>query len=219
MKPYAVRPGQYVKISVTDTGLGMDEKTKKRIFEPFFTTKEMGRGSGLGLAAVYGIIKNHQGIINVYSEKGHGSTFNICFPASVKEAEQEKAPSTEVSKGSETILIVDDEATVITVSKELLETLGYKVLTADSGKEAMEIYRNRNHEIDLVILDMIMPDMGGGETFTLMKMVNPNVRVILSSGYSLNGLASGIMKQGCKAFIQKPFTIDELSKKIRGALD
>ncbi len=219
VKPYTVKPGKYVKISVTDTGLGMDKKTKERIFEPFFTTKEMGRGSGLGLASVYGIIKNHQGIINVYSEKGHGTTFNIYIPCSVKEAEKDKASPEEAPKGSETVLVVDDEETVITVSKELLEMLGYRVFTATSGKDAVDIYRERKDEIDLVILDMIMPDIGGGEAFALMKMVNPKVKVILSSGYSLNGQANSIMKQGCKAFIQKPFSIDELSKRVREVLD
>jgi two-component system, cell cycle sensor histidine kinase and response regulator CckA len=218
VKPYTVKPGDYVKVSVTDTGPGMDERTRERIFEPFFTTKEMGRGSGLGLASVYGIIKNHNGFINVYSEKGHGTTFNVYLPALVKEAERKKT-SIRAVKGSETILIVDDEDAVISVCRELLETLGYKVITASSGKDAVKIYRSKKEEIDIVILDMIMPEMGGGETFELMKIINPNIRVILSSGYSLNGQAAGIMKKGCKTFIQKPFSIDELSKKVREVLD
>ncbi|MCX5806416.1 MAG: response regulator [Proteobacteria bacterium] len=216
--PYTVKPGEYVKISVTDTGPGMDEKTKERIFEPFFTTKEMGRGSGLGLASVYGIIKNHNGFINVYSEKGHGTTFSIYLPALVKETRRRKTPAQTI-KGSETILIVDDEDTVISVCRELLETLDYKVITAYSGKDAVEIYRSKKDEIDLVILDMIMPDMGGGETFEIMKIINPDIKVILSSGYSLNSQAAGIMNQGCKTFIQKPFSIGELSKKVREVLD
>jgi PAS domain S-box-containing protein len=218
VKPYTVEPGEYVKVSVTDTGPGMDERTKERIFEPFFTTKEMGRGSGLGLASIYGIIKNHHGFINVYSEKGHGTTFNIYLPALVKEVERNKKVL-RAAKGNETILIVDDEDAVISVCRELLETLGYKVITSSSGKDAVEIYRSRKEEIDIVILDMIMPDMGGGEAFALMKIINPNIRVILSSGYSLNGQAADIMKQGCKTFIQKPFSIDELSKKVREVLD
>ncbi|MCX5813274.1 MAG: response regulator [Proteobacteria bacterium] len=218
VKPYTVKPGEYVKVSVTDTGPGMDERTRERIFEPFFTTKEMGRGSGLGLASIYGIIKNHLGFINVYSEKGHGTTFNVYLPALVKEVERNKK-SVRAIKGSENILIVDDEAAVISVCRELLETLGYKVITASSGEDAVEIYRSKKEEIDIVILDMIMPDIGGGEAFALMKIINPYVKVILSSGYSLNGQAAGIMKQGCKSFIQKPFSIDELSKKVREVLD
>jgi PAS domain S-box-containing protein len=218
VKPYTVKPGEYVKISVTDTGPGMDEKTKERIFEPFFTTKEMGRGSGLGLASIYGIIKNHNGFINVYSERGHGTTFNIYLPALVKEVDRNKK-SIRAIKGSENILIVDDEDAVISVCRELLETLGYKVITASSGKDAVEIYRSNREKINLVILDMIMPDMGGGETFALMKIIDPNIKVILSSGYSLNGQAADIMKQGCQSFIQKPFSIDELSKKVREVLD
>jgi len=218
VKPYTVKSGEYVKISVTDTGPGMDERTRERIFEPFFTTKEMGRGSGLGLASIYGIVKNHNGFINVYSEKGHGTTFNIYLPALLKESAGKKK-STRAMKGSETILIVDDEDAVISVCKELLETLDYKVITAYSGKDAVAIYQSQKEEIDLVILDMIMPEMGGGDAFELMKIINPDIRVILSSGYSLNGQAASIMKQGCKTFIQKPFSIDELSKKIREVLD
>jgi PAS domain S-box-containing protein len=218
VKPYTVKSGEYVKISVTDTGPGMDERTRERIFEPFFTTKEMGRGSGLGLASVYGIVKNHNGFINVYSEKGHGTTFNIYLPALSKEVPTKKT-SVRALKGSETILIVDDEDAVISVCKELLEALDYKVITAYSGKDAVGIYRSKKEEIDLVILDMIMPEMGGGEAFELMKAINPGIKVILSSGYSLNGHAADIMKQGCKTFIQKPFSIDELSKKIREVLD
>jgi two-component system, cell cycle sensor histidine kinase and response regulator CckA len=218
VKPYTVKPGEYVKVSVTDTGPGMDERTRERVFEPFFTTKEMGRGSGLGLASIYGIVKNHDGFINVYSEKGHGTTFNVYLPALLKEAARKKA-SARAIKGSETILIVDDEDAVISVCRELLETLNYKVLTACSGKDAIGIYQSQKEEIDLVVLDMIMPGMGGGEVFEIMKTINPDIRVILSSGYSLNGQAANIMKQGCKMFIQKPFSIDELSKKIREVLD
>jgi len=218
VKPYSVKPGRYVKISVTDTGLGMDEKTKNRIFEPFFTTKEMGKGSGLGLASVYGIVKSHHGMINVYSEKGHGTTFNIYFPASTKEAQKEDMNFENIPKGTGLILIVDDEETIIDVTKELLNLLGYRVITAKGGKDALEVYRERKDEIDLVIIDMIMPDMDGGEVFEFMRMLNPNIKAILSSGYSLNGHATSIMQRGCKAFIQKPFNIDELSKKVREVL-
>ena len=160
--PHNVTSGPYVKISLTDTGVGMDEKTMERIFEPFFTTKEMGRGTGLGLATVYGIVKGHQGIITVSSKKGQGTTFDIYLPASAKEVPEQKEVQEEILRGKETILVVDDEEIIVTITKEMLKSLGYRVLTAQSGSEALEIYRTRMNEIDLVILDMIMPGMNGG---------------------------------------------------------
>jgi two-component system, cell cycle sensor histidine kinase and response regulator CckA len=213
-----MKPGKYVKVSLTDTGVGMDEKTKARIFEPFFTTKEMGRGTGLGLAMVYGIVKGHNGYIDVYSEKGRGTTFNIYLPASERKALKDVRTEEVIVAGEETILLVDDEEAIIGVVKEMLETLGYQVLTAASGRKAVEIYENNKSKIDLVILDMIMPDMGGGETFDRLKEVNPEIKVILASGYSLNGEASGIMVRGCKGFIQKPARIAELSQRVRNVL-
>jgi two-component system, cell cycle sensor histidine kinase and response regulator CckA len=218
-KAFYVKPGEYLKISVTDTGVGMDDKTKERIFEPFFTTKEMGRGTGLGLASVYGIVKNHGGFINVYSEKGHGSTFSIYLPASEKAVEKEKQFISDTIKGTETILLVDDEEAIIDVNKNFLELLGYSVIVARSGKEAIEAYKNKVDTIDLVILDMIMPDIGGAETFEFLKLVNPDVKAILSTGYSIDGQATSIIDRGCKAFIQKPFDIQTLSQKIREVLD
>jgi CheY-like chemotaxis protein len=219
VKPFYVKRGRYVKVSVTDTGIGMDEKTKERIFEPFFTTKEMGRGTGLGLASVYGIIKGHNGIINVYSEKGHGATFTVYLPASEKEFVKDAQVPADIVRGEGTILLVDDEDMIVEVSRELLEVLGYHVHVARNGRDAIEIYKEKQGEIDVIILDMIMPGMGGGETFDVLKTLNPDVRVILSSGYSINGNAEEIMKRGCKAFIQKPFQMGDLSGKIRKALD
>jgi CheY-like chemotaxis protein len=219
VRPINVKPGNYVKISVTDTGMGMDERTRKRIFEPFFTTKEMGRGTGLGLAIVYGIVTGHGGFINVYSEKGHGATFNVYLPASEKKVEKEKKVPGPLLQGKETILVVDDEEVIINVSRMILETLGYKVFMAKSGQEAIEVYKARKEQIDLVVLDLIMPDMGGENTFDILKTINPDVKVILSSGYNLNGQASRIMERGCQGFIQKPFGARELSQKIREVLD
>jgi PAS domain S-box-containing protein len=219
-KPFGVEPGNYVKISVTDTGIGMDKATQQRIFDPFFTTREMGRGTGLGLSSAYGIIKNHDGIINVYSEKGKGATFNIYLPASKKELPiREKRLPDEILKGTETVLLVDDEDMVLGVGEEMLKKMGYRVLLATSGKEAVELYKRHKNEIDLVILDMIMPDMGGGEAYDRMKGDNPKVKVILSSGYSIEGQANEILERGCNGFIQKPFNIQELSGKIRGILE
>jgi PAS domain S-box-containing protein len=217
-KLFSVKPGKYVKVTVMDTGIGMDEKTKERIFEPFFTTKGMGRGTGLGLASAYGIIKGHNGIINVYSEKGNGTKFTIYLPASEKAFMKEKEISVDIVKGEESILLVDDEDIIIDVSKEILETLGYHVHVARSGKEAIDIYREKGNEIDLVILDMIMPGISGSETFNTLKSINPGIKVILSSGYSINGKAKEIMERGCRAFIQKPFEMSDLSDKIRKVL-
>jgi PAS domain S-box-containing protein len=206
VKPFKIEPGKYVKISVTDTGVGMDEATRQRIFEPFFTTKEMGRGTGLGLASAYGIIKNHGGFINVYSEKGEGTTFNIYLPASESDVSGQKSGiSKDVRHGDETVLLVDDEEMIIDVGGQLLEKMGYKVLIAKSGKEATEIYEKNKDKIDIVILDMIMPDMSGGNTFDRLKEINPEIKVLLSSGYSINGQATEILERGCDGFIQKPF--------------
>jgi signal transduction histidine kinase/CheY-like chemotaxis protein len=219
VKPYSLQSGNFVKISVTDTGVGMDETTLQRIFEPFFTTKEMGRGTGLGLASVYGIIKNHFGFINVNSEKGKGTTFNIFLPASEKEVTEEKELSKEVLQGSETVLFLDDEDLIIDVGKQFLEKMGYNVLIAKSGTEAIDIYKKNSDWIDMVIIDMIMPDMGGGEAYDRLKVINPEIKVLLSSGYSINGQATEILERGCQGFIQKPFKLKDLSRKLREILD
>ena len=238
IKPFDIKLGRYVKISVTDTGVGMDEATQQRIFEPFFTTKELGRGTGVGLASVYGIIKNHGGYINVYSKKAEGTTFTIYLPASGKEVvEEEKVPD-KIQSGIETILLVDDEDMVADVGSQMLKKLGYKVLIARSGKEAIEVVskaqRAKRREEkgkkghasgamppapDIVILDMIMPVMGGDETYDRMKEINPDIKILLSSGYSIDGQAAEILKRGCDGFIQKPFALRELSQRIREILD
>ncbi len=215
-KPYKVEAGDYIKITVTDTGIGIDKDTRERIFEPFFTTKEMGRGTGLGLASVYGVIKNHGGYINVYSEIDQGTTFSIYLPASRKKIQKEieKTVPT-VAMGTGTILLIDDEETIIKVGEELLRELGYEVLAARSGQEAIELYQKNADKIDLVIMDMIMPGMGGGETFDRLKRINRDIKVLLSSGYSINGQASKILERGCDGFIQKPFNLIQLSDKIQ----
>ena len=219
VKPFNIKPGKYVKISVTDTGTGMDEETKKRIFDPFFTTKEMSRkGAGLGLASSYGIIKNHKGIIKVESNKDKGTTFVVYLPALEKEFIKEDKLSDDNLVGRDTVLLVDDEDMIIDVGKEILDKMGYRVLTAGSGKEAIEIYKQNQDRIDIVILDMIMPDMGGEETYERLKEINMNAKVLLSSGYSINGLAAEILERGCDGFIQKPFKIKDLSEKLREIL-
>jgi CheY-like chemotaxis protein len=179
----------------------------------------MGRGTGLGLASVYGIIKNHGGIINVYSEKGEGSTFTIYLAASEKEVIKEEELPEEVLKGEETVLLVDDEDVIIDVGEEILRELGYKVLIARGGKEAVEIYSRNKDKIDIVILDVIMPEMGGGETYDRMKKMNPDIKVLLLSGYSIDGQAEEILQRGCNGFIQKPFNVSKLSQTMREILD
>jgi signal transduction histidine kinase len=214
-----IKPGKYVKMSVIDNGVGMDETTRKRIFDPFFTTKEMGRGTGLGLASAYGIIKNHGGYINVSSEKGEGTTFNIYLPVTKEKIVEEKKPSEKLLRGKEMVLLVDDEGMILEVGKEMLAKMGYEVLTASSGKKALEIYGKKKDQIGIVILDMIMPEMGGGETYDKMKRINPGIKALLSSGYSINGQATEILKRGCNAFIQKPFSVINLSLKLREILN
>jgi CheY-like chemotaxis protein len=217
--PYKLQAGPFVKVIVTDTGMGIDEKLLDRIFDPFFTTKEMGRGTGLGLASAYGIIKSHGGIINVYSEKGMGSTFTFYLPASNKEVAGLETRNDVILQGSERILLVDDEQVILMVGRRMLERLGYKVLTAVSGKEALKIYREFKGRIDLVVLDMIMPELSGEQTYQLLKEHDPQVKVLLSTGYSIHGQAADLLQGGCNGFIQKPFNLQEFSQKLREILD
>jgi len=221
VKPYGVAPGRYVKISVSDTGIGMDKATQARIFEPFFTTKEVERGTGLGLASAYGIIQNHAGIIDVSSEKGLGTTFDIYLPASegVVANKGSRAGSKVIERGRETILLVDDEQIILDVAKEMLAGLGYNILSASRGEEALDLYKANRERIDIVILDMVMPGMGGEKVYDRLKEIDPSIKVILSSGYTVNGNIKRILEHGCNDFIQKPFTLHELSQKIRGILD
>jgi len=212
VRPFNLKSGGYIKISVTDTGVGMNDSIKQRIFEPFFTTKKKGRGTGLGLASAYRIVKSHKGIINVYSEKGKGTTFNIYLPTSKKEADEESltVDNEKILGGDETILLVDDDDMVIYIGVKMLEKMGYKVMKARTGKEAIEIYRENQKKIDLVVLDMIMPEMGGGEVYDFLKSINPRIKVLLSSGYSLKGEAREILERGCNGFIQKPINMKDL---------
>jgi CheY-like chemotaxis protein len=217
-KLYAPKPGKYVQLNITDTGMGMDENTMERIFDPFFTTKEMGRGTGLGLASVYGIIKAHGGYIDVDSRIGKGTTFSIYLAASGKEVAREEKVHDEILKGKETVLLIDDEGMIIDVGEQMLKTIGYKVILAGSGKEAIELFKENQDKIDMVILDMIMPGVSGGETYDRIKEINPRVKVLLSSGYSIDGQAEEILERGCNSFIQKPYNIKELSYKLREIL-
>lgn len=210
--------GPYVSIAVRDTGVGMDAATQEKIFDPFFTTQKISRGTGLGLASAYGIVKNHDGTIQVHSKKGSGTTFTIYIPASDEKVTMAPERTLSIEKGTGTLLLVDDEQMIVDVGRQLLEHIGYSVLTAAGGKEAVELVANNHKKIDLIILDLIMPGMGGGETFDALRAIAPEVKVLLSSGYTLEGEASEILDRGCNGFIQKPFTLNDLSAKIRAVL-
>lgn len=218
-REYKVKPGAFVQLSVSDTGIGMDEKTRLRIFEPFFTTKSMGRGTGLGLASVYGIIKNHSGYIEVTSQPERGTTFNIYLPVADEACALEKGGESSDKGDQKTILIVDDETIIIDVCRQMVEKLGYAVITVGSGEEAIELLSRSDKKIDLVLLDIVMPGLTGGETFDRLKIIRPDLKILLASGYSLDTKALDIMQRGCEGFIQKPYKLEELAKKIRSILN
>jgi two-component system cell cycle sensor histidine kinase/response regulator CckA len=218
-EPHQVSPGIYGKISISDSGLGMDESTLQQVFDPFFTTKDKSRGTGLGLASAYGIIKNHHGFITVQSELARGTTFIIYLPVSGKEPAEKISVESGIVKGIETVLLVDDQNIIIEVGQALLSELGYRVLTAEGGEKALEALQRTGGNIDLVILDLIMPGMDGGATFEAIRGLYPSIPVILSSGYAIDGLATEILRKGCNGFIQKPFNLSELSQKIRSVFD
>ncbi|MDA8139089.1 MAG: PAS domain S-box protein [Desulfobacteraceae bacterium] len=218
VRPFDIPAGRYVCISVADVGLGMEVEVQKRIFEPFFTTKEVGRGTGLGLASAYGIIKNHGGAIDFVSQVGEGTTFYIYLPGSDAKPLAERERHTMIVRGSGTILLVDDERRILTVSQSMLERLGYTVLPAEGGLPALEIFEQFKDRIDLVVLDMIMPDLSGSAVFDHLRDMRPDVKVLLCSGYSLTQQAEDMLARGCAGFIQKPFNMERLSQKIKEIL-
>ena len=216
--PFGLNPGQYVKVKVRDSGIGMTEAILPKIFNPFFTTKERGRGTGLGLSSAYGIVKNHRGFIKATSTVGKGSVFTIYLPASTSPAHSETETLLKPLRGAGTILVVDDERFILDITGEWLEELGYRVIEASSGQEALSLYETHRDKIDLIILDMVMPGMDGGETFDRLLTIDPDVKILLISGYGLEGKAKEIRGKGCQGFIQKPFTIIQLSEKIKTIL-
>ncbi len=215
---HSVRKG-FIKLSVSDTGMGIDIATQSKIFDPFFTTKEVGKGTGLGLYMVHSIVNNHGGYINLYSEPLRGTQFNIYLPVSSLTAQEETYDNQNL-QGSGTILVIDDEADVRELCKDLLTTLGYRILLADSGSAGIKIYRESKDEIALVILDMIMPKMGGREVFQTLKMIDPEVKVVLCSGFGQNGFAGieDLLKKGVVEFVQKPFSRQAIGLAIKKAL-
>jgi len=214
------KPGQYVMISVSDTGHGMTQETVQHIFEPFFTTKGVGKGTGLGLAMVYGIMKHHEGFINCYSEIGHGTTFRIYFPVVSKEiAENLELDSAVPSGGSATILLVDDEEFLCDIGSQILTRAGYTVLTTTNARDALDLYRNQRSDISLVLLDLIMPEMGGKECFQELVNINPQVRVILSSGFLSDGTTEEARVFGVRGLVEKPYNMRQLLGMVRDVLD
>ncbi|MBU8920604.1 MAG: response regulator [Bacteroidales bacterium] len=209
--------GEYVKIAISDTGIGMDEETIEKIFEPFFTTKKRGEGTGLGLNMVYGIIDSHGGFINVYSEIGKGTTFNIYLKAEENEApeqaEEEKKNQFERGNG-ETVLIIDDEPMILDIGYEMLEKLGYKVITAGGADRGMEYFIEKKKEIDIVLLDIIMPGIDGKEVLREIRIIRPDVPVILSSGYDKSVLTDELSADNCTTFMQKPYSMEDLGRII-----
>ncbi len=214
--PYEVHPGAYFKISISDTGCGISPENVNRVFEPFFTTKEQGKGTGMGLASVYGTVKHHQGVINVYSELGTGTIFKIYIPLTAKDSAQplKQSPRDNLKISDLNILVIEDEESIRKLLALMLEDEGCTVLTAVNGAEGVAIYREQWNTIDVVIFDMIMPKMDGKDTFRELKKINPAVRAVLASGYSINGSAGAIMSEGVGVFIQKPFTRAQLNAAI-----
>ena len=217
---FTPRQGRYLRISVHDTGTGMDAETRERIFEPFFTTKEMGRGTGLGLASVYGTVKGHGGYIEVDSEIGKGSTFTIYLPVTRRTAKwsggsgKEPAESQQARVSRGTVLLIDDEQSVRKVAADILDKLHFETIATGTGEEALAIYREKRQEISLVILDVVMPGMGGSEVFKKLRSLDPAVKVLVCSGYSIRGEADRLLGLEANGFIQKPFSLEGLAASI-----
>ncbi len=215
-----VKPGAYALLEVSDTGHGMDKETLEHIFEPFFTTKEMGRGTGLGLAMVYGIVKQHNGHVSVYSEVGRGTTFRVYFPAIPGEVEPQVDTSGETPAfGTETVLLVDDEEFIRELGARILSKHGYTVLEAQDGREALDLFKKNRSKISLVILDLIMPGMGGTECLKELLKIDPHANVLIASGHSADASVRETIQVGAKGFVRKPFRVKEILRDVRGVLD
>jgi two-component system, cell cycle sensor histidine kinase and response regulator CckA len=214
------KPGHYVLLTFTDTGAGMDKETLEHIFEPFYTTKGVGEGTGLGLAVAYGIVQQHGGHISCYSEPGEGTTFKIYFPAIVSIEEPEEKTARPMPRGgSETILLVDDEDMIRDICSRVLTKAGYSVITAPNGREALEVYQQRSSEISLVILDLIMPEMGGTQCLETLLSLDPSVKVVIASGYSAKGSAGETLASAARGFVNKPYDIRQVLEIVRSVLD
>ena len=213
-------PGDYVMLAVSDTGPGMDEETLENLFEPFFTTKEVGEGTGLGLATVYGIVKQNNGFINVYSEPGQGTTFKIYFRKTEEEAPQvQDSAAGSVAGGSETVLVVEDEGSILRLIRSLLERFGYSVFCAETPSEALALVQKQEGRIDLLLTDVVMPEMDGKELTKRLQTVLPDLKVLFMSGYTANVIMHRGILESDVHFLQKPFTVQSLAGKVREILD
>jgi PAS domain S-box-containing protein len=217
VSPFKIEPGDYVSISVRDSGCGMSPETQSHIFEPFYTTKEQGKGTGLGLATAYGTVQDHSGAITVYSELGSGTVFHLYFP--ITEAVSDSIKDDEIVSGTGTILVIDDEEMIRITSSAQLTSLGYKVFCSENGEIGVNTFKDNRDEIDLVILDMIMPVMGGREAFGKLREIDPNIPVIISSGFSKEDDVLAMKTEGISGFLHKPFRRVELSDMVRTAID
>jgi PAS domain S-box-containing protein len=214
------RPGRYAYLSVTDTGIGMDENTRRRIFEPFFTTKEVGKGTGLGLSMVYGIIKQHQGYINVSSNPGKGATFTIYFPLLATSTVEEPASApAKIARGTETVLLAEDDKTVRDLTRYVLEGSGYQVIEAADGEEAVQRFFDDRKRIDLLIIDIIMPKKNGKEAYREIKKIRPDIRVLFMSGYMAHTMNKNEIREAGLDFVMKPVSPPDFLKKVREILD
>jgi two-component system, cell cycle sensor histidine kinase and response regulator CckA len=214
------KPGSFILLSVSDTGVGMDAPTAERIFEPFFTTKEIGKGTGLGLATVYGVVKQHEGYINLYSEPGKGTTFRVYLPASTGTAAPRKPKQDEqVPKGTETILLAEDNEGLQEAAKEMLEKLGYRVILASNGTEAVQVFTNNPGQFDLIILDVVMPKVSDPEAFSQMAAVRPDLRVLFSTGYTAETASLNSLTDQGASMLQKPYSLKALGQMVRATLD
>ena len=215
------KAGRYVVLSVSDNGTGMDPETLHRIYEPFFTTKEIGQGTGLGLSIVYGIVKSHGAHIKCYSEPGKGTRFQIYFPAAATETvvEDQMPVSDDIPQGTETVLLVDDDEAVRDIGLQMLSNKGYAVMTATSGEEGVRLYRDRSQSIDLVVLDLNMPGMGGYKCMQALRAIDPGIKILIASGYTPKGEIQHTLAEGAQGYIIKPFQFVDFMKKVRHALD
>ena len=216
-----ITPGDYLRIRIEDNGKGIPKEMQRHIFEPFFSTKDMAENVGMGLAAVYGTVKSHNGVIDVASEVGSGTTMSIYLPLAEKEnkREPENIPhDREPLPESPQILLVDDEEMFAEMALDMLSALGYTVTLCRNGREAVELYKKSHREIVLVLLDIVMPEMDGKETYRALKEINPHIKVLVSSGYSITCKAREILGEGAHGFIQKPYRKAELAEKINKIL-
>ncbi|MGD8210508.1 MAG: response regulator [Desulfobacterales bacterium] len=214
--------GEYVLLKITDTGHGIEKEVQHRMFEPFFTTKEPGKGTGLGLSMVYSIVKNHHGHIECDSAPGAGTRFNIYFPASTSANALKDEISTKKEKlatGNETILVIEDDESVLDALKRMLEHFGYAIITASNGEKAIEIYLAEQDRIDLVIISLNMPGMGGRRCLERMLEIKPDLKTIVTSGYSSAASVEDIHKSGTSVFIEKPYQLENLLRAIREVVD